>query len=58
MWVPAALNFSLGKPTVTFLAADEILRNLLSRFPAWDPNPVSVSSFVIDENMRTGTLNS
>ncbi len=55
---PAALNLSFGKPTVTFLAADKILRNLLSRFPTWDLNPVSVSSFVIDENMRPGTLKS
>ena len=58
MWVPATLNFSLGKPTVTFLAADKILRNLLGRFPFRDLNPVPVSTFVIDEHMRTGTLNS
>ena len=27
------LNLSFGKPTVTFLAADKIVRNLLRRFP-------------------------
>jgi len=54
----AALNLSFADPAVTLPAADKILRNLLSRFPGWDLNPVSVSSFVIDENMRPGTLNS
>jgi hypothetical protein len=27
-------------------------------FTSWDLNPVPVSTFVIDENMRPGTLNS
>jgi hypothetical protein len=54
----AALNLSFGKPTVTFLSADKILRNLLRRFPSRDLNSVPVSSFVIDEHMRSGTLNS
>jgi hypothetical protein len=54
----AALNLSFGKPTVTFLSADKILRNLLRRFPSRDLNSVPVSSFVIYEHMRPGTLNS
>ena len=53
----AALNLSFGKPTVAFLAADQILRNLLGRFPAWDLNSVPVPNFVVDEHVRTGTLN-
>ena len=54
----AALNLSFGKPAVTFLATDQILRHLLRRFPSRDLNSAPVSSFVIDEHMRTGTLNS
>ena len=47
----AALGLSFVQPTVTFLAADKILRNLLRRFPFRDLNSVPVSSFVIDEHM-------
>ncbi len=54
----AALNLSFAKPAVTFRATDKILRNLLRRFPFRDLNSVPVSSFVIDEHMRTGTFNS
>ena len=54
----AALSLSFAKPTVTFLAADKILRNLRGRFPSRDLNSVPVSIFVIDEHMRPGTLNS
>ena len=54
----AALNLSFADPAVTLLAADKILRNLLRRFPSWDLNSVPVSTFVIDEHMRPGTLNS
>jgi hypothetical protein len=54
----AALNLSFANPAVTFPAADKIFRNLLRRFTSRDLNPVPVSSFVIDENMRPGTLNS
>jgi hypothetical protein len=54
----AALNLSFAKLTVTFRATDKILPNLLGRFPFRDLNPVPVSTFVIDEHMRTGTLNS
>ena len=54
----AALNLSFANPAVTFTAADKILRNLLRRFTSRDLNSVPVSTFVIDENMRTGTLNS
>ena len=54
----AALNLSFANPAVTFPAADKILRNLLRRFPSWDLNSVPVSIFVIDEHIRTGTLNS
>jgi hypothetical protein len=34
MWCAAALNLSFAKPTVNFLAADKIVRNLLRRFPS------------------------
>ena len=54
----AALNLSCGKPTVTFLTADKILRNLLRRFPSRNLKSVPVSNFVIDEHMRPGALNS
>jgi hypothetical protein len=54
----AALSLSFGKPTVTFRATDKILRNLLRRFPFRYRNSVPVATFVIDEHMRTGTLNS
>ena len=54
----AALSLSLAKPTVTFLASDKIRGHLLRRFPFRDLNSVPVSSFVIDEHMRPGTLNS
>ena len=54
----AALNLSFGKPAVTFLATDKILRNLLRRFPSRDLNSVPVSTFVVDEHMRPRTLNS
>ena len=53
----AALNLSFGKPTVTLLTADKILRNRLRRFPSRNLKSVPVSSFVIDELMRPGTLN-
>jgi hypothetical protein len=42
---PEGLTFSFANTTVTFLATYKILRNLLSRFPAWDLNPVSVFRF-------------
>ena len=54
----AALIRSFAEPTVTFLATDQILRHLLRRFPSRDLNSVPVSNFVVDEHMRTGTLNS
>ena len=57
MWVRAGFNLSFRQPTVTFLIADKILCNLLRRFPFRDLNS-PVSSFVIDEYMRSGTLNS
>ena len=50
---PGTLKVSFAYPTVTFLAAYKILRNLLGRFPAWDLDPVSASRFVIDEHVRT-----
>jgi len=49
---------SHANPAVTLPAADKILRHLLRRFPFRDLNSVSVSNFVIDEHVRTGTLNS
>ena len=54
----AAFNLSFANPAVTFPAAHKILRNLLRRSPSRDRNSVLVSGFVIDEHMRTGTLNS
>ncbi len=33
---PELLNVSFANPTVTVLATNEILRNLLGCFPAWD----------------------
>ncbi len=54
----AVLNLSFAKPTVTFRATDKILSNLLGRFPSRDLNSVPVSTFIVDEHMRTGTLNS
>jgi hypothetical protein len=58
MWCPAALNVSFANPTVTLLTSDKIVRNLLRRFPSGDLNPVPLSTFVVDEHMRTGTLDS
>jgi hypothetical protein len=52
------LTVSFANPTVTLRATNEILYNLLGSFPAWDFDPVPQSLFVIDEHMRTGTLNS
>ena len=52
-----ALGLSFAKPTVTFRATDKVLRNLLRRFPFRDLNSIPISRFVIDEHMRTGTLN-
>ncbi len=54
----AALNLSFADPAVTLPAAHKILRNLLRRFTSRDLNPVPVSTFVIDEHMRPGPLNS
>ena len=53
----AAHSLSFGKPAVSLLATDQILRHLLRRFPSRDLNSVLVSNFVVDEHMRTGTLN-
>ena len=58
MWVRVAFNLSFRQPTVTSLTADKILCNLLRRFPFRDLKSVPVAYFVIDEHMRTGTLNS
>ena len=58
MWVRRSAHLSFAKPTVTLLATDQILRNLLRRLPSRYLNSVPVANFVIDEHMRTGTLNS
>ena len=55
---PQRLNASFAKPTVTFLATDQILRHLLRRFPSRDLNSVPVANLVVDEHMRTETLKS
>jgi len=52
------LNTLLGNPTIAFRADDKVIGNLLGGFSAGDSNPIPPSVFVIDEDMRTGTLNS
>src|SRR6266849_4943097 len=47
-----------GNPTIALPATDKVIGNLLGSFSAGDSNPIPPSSFVIDEDMRTGTLNS
>jgi len=46
----------LVDPTIAFLATNKIIGNLLGRFPAWNLDPVPLSILVIDEDMRTRTL--
>jgi hypothetical protein len=47
-----------GNPTIALAATDKVIGNLLGSFSAWDSNPIPPSLFVIDEDMRTWTLNS
>ena len=57
--IPSALpNTLLGNPGITFLATDEVIGNLFGGFSAGDSNPIPPSVLVIDEDMRTRTLNS
>src|SRR5260221_6018200 len=48
----------LGNPAIAFLATDKVIGNLLGSFSTGDSNPIPPSLFVINEDMRTGTLNS
>jgi hypothetical protein len=48
----------LGNPTITFPATDKVIGDLLGGFSARHSNPIPPSLFVIDEDTRTGTLNS
>ncbi len=54
----ALLDTLLGNPTIVFLATDKVISNLLGGFSAGDSNPIPPSLLVIDEDMRTRTLNS
>ena len=45
-------------PTIAFPATYKVVGDLLGGFSAGDSNPIPPSPFVIDEDMRTGTLNS
>ncbi len=47
-----------GNPTVAFLATDKVVGNLFGCCSRGHSNPIPSSLFVIDEDMRTGTLNS
>jgi hypothetical protein len=48
----------LANPTIAFLSTDKVVGNLLRRVSAGDCNPMPRSLLVIDEDMRTRTLNS
>src|ERR1700730_149554 len=48
----------LANPTIAFLSTDKVVGNLLGGSSAGDSNPIPPSVFVIDEDMRTRTLNS
>jgi hypothetical protein len=48
----------LCNPTIAFRAADKVIGDLLHGFSARDSNSIPPSLFVVDEDMRTGTLNS
>jgi hypothetical protein len=48
----------LGDPTIAFLATDKVIGHLLGGFASGDSNTIPPSFFVIDEDMRSGTLNS
>ncbi len=47
-----------GNPTVAFLATDKVIGNLLGGLSTGDRKPIPPSLFVIDKDMRTGTLKS
>lgn len=47
----------LVNPTITFLATNKVIGNLLGRFPAWNLNLKPLVIFVIDQNMRIGAFN-
>ena len=48
----------LANPTIAFLSTDKVVGNLLSGLSTGDCNPMPPSLLVIDEDMRTATLNS
>ena len=47
-----------GNPTIALPATDKVIGNLFGGFSAGDSNPIPPSLSVIDEDMRTTTLNS
>jgi hypothetical protein len=48
----------VGNPTIAFRTTHKVIGNLLGGFSTRDCDPVPPSLFVIDEDMRTRTLNS